>query len=92
VTEKVFEFLVGDEGVTLALRPPLAFLPDGARRAERDGAPFLHVLGQGARVKFELPEDVAAALDNPVSLRILEYRMGGEEPVRETDIETIGAS
>lgn len=79
--EKAVEFMTGELGdVTLALRPCLPILAEGYRI---DAKGYVQIFGQGRKIGFHTPEDVAARLRQVGQLLLCEFSATGDEPERE---------
>jgi len=83
MTERVAEFLVSDSGgVTLSVRPPLPFLPDGVRVS----AAGVEVFGDAKRLTLGADRDLTMAIEEAGGLLLVEHPADGAEPPREIEL------
>jgi hypothetical protein len=84
MTGRVAEFLLSDlGGVTLSVRPPLPFTPDGVR--VRSGRVELY--GEGRRILLEADPEVAAEILQASGLLLIEHPEAGPGAPRETELQ-----
>lgn len=78
--EKLQEFIVDELGyVTIAVRPMLPFPAEGCRL----GVSSIELFGDGRKVTFDIPDDVAGALQESEEILLCEFSMDGSRPDRE---------
>ncbi|MCW3782583.1 hypothetical protein [Defluviimonas salinarum] len=80
VIEKTIEFLNGEAGVTITVRPLLPFVAEGYRMR---GASGIDVFGDGRRLPLEIPEDQVVAFAEAEEILLCEFPVEGPDPVRE---------
>lgn len=81
MTGRVAEFLVSDAGgVTLSVRPPLPFLPDGVRLSGSG----VEVYGGAKRLTIEAGPELTSAISQAGGLLLLEHPEEG--PPRELEL------
>jgi len=83
MTERVAEFLVSDSGgVTLSVRPPLPFVPDGVRI--RSGR--IEIYGETKRLLFDATADLIEAIGQVSGLLLIEHPASGPDDPRELEL------
>jgi hypothetical protein len=83
MTDRVAEFLMSDAGgVTLSVRPPLPFLPDGVRIS----GTRVDVYGETKRLLLEADPELISAIGQAGGLLLLEHASDGTNPPRELEL------
>lgn len=83
MTDRVAEFIVSDAGgVTLSVRPPLPFLPDGVRVTGTG----VEVYGDAKRLPFRADPDLTLAVREAGGLLLVEHPADGAGGARELEL------
>lgn len=83
MTGRVAEFLISDAGgVTLSVRPPLPFLPDGVRIISGQ----VEVYGDTKRLRFDADPDLIRAIGQASGLLLIEHPAEGDVAPRELEL------
>lgn len=89
--EKTWEVVLdGDGGATLAMRPPLPFLPDEIRLVATGVKPSMEISGAGSRVRLDLDDldpDTAEGLRALTQVRLMEFEFGSGNCCRDILID-----
>lgn len=84
MTERVAEFLIADAGgVTLSVRPPLPFLPDGVRLS----GPRVEVFGDTKRLLLQADPEILVAIRQAGGLLLLEHPADGSGAPSELELQ-----
>lgn len=88
--EKTWEVVLdGEGGATLAMRPPLPFLPDEIRLVAAT-KPSMEISGAGSRVRLDLDDldpDTAEGLRALTQVRLMEFEFGSGNCCRDILID-----